>query len=98
MGSDPSASGGGRRGLYLSHELCLGHDPSALLPGHPDTPRRLEEVERLLGSLDWLGWRRKEAPRAQEEDVEAVHHPEHVAMVRELSASGGGSIDADTYV
>jgi acetoin utilization deacetylase AcuC-like enzyme len=84
--------------LYFSHPSSLEHDPSAQLPEHPDTPERLRTLETLLGHEDWLGWERREAPPASEEDLELAHSPEHVAAIRELAAGGGGAIDLDTYV
>jgi acetoin utilization deacetylase AcuC-like enzyme len=84
--------------LYFSHPACLEHDPSALMPGHPDTPERLLVLEEYLGEREWLGWERREAPRASEADLERVHSPRLVERVRELCRAGGGAVDADTYV
>jgi acetoin utilization deacetylase AcuC-like enzyme len=92
----PAAPGGG--GIWFSHPACLEHDPSALMPGHPDTPARLLTIERRLEELDWMGWERRLAPAAGEAELEAVHSARHVAAVRELCSSGGGAIDADTVV
>jgi acetoin utilization deacetylase AcuC-like enzyme len=85
-------------GLYFSHPACLEHDPRVLSPGHPDTPERLVALERALGQRDWLGWERRPAPGASEEQLQLVHTPAHVRAVRELCAAGGGAIDADTFV
>ncbi len=85
-------------GLYYSHPVCLEHDPRALSPGHPDTPERLIELERVLGERDWLGWERRPAPQAFIEQLELAHTPHHVRRIRELCEGGGGAIDADTYV
>lgn len=84
--------------LYYSHPACLEHDPSEQLPGHPDVPERLRAIERRLEGVDYLGWERREAPAASEEELELIHAPRLVAAIRELSQSGGGAIDADTYV
>jgi acetoin utilization deacetylase AcuC-like enzyme len=85
-------------GLYFSHAACLEHDPRVYSPGHPDTPARLLTLERALAERDWLGWRRREAPAASESELELVHTREHVRAIRELCASGGGRVDADTFV
>jgi acetoin utilization deacetylase AcuC-like enzyme len=85
-------------GLCFHHPACLEHDPSLHVPGHPDTPERLRTLERELARHGWLGWERREAPAASERMLELVHSPEHVRMIRELCASGGGAIDSDTYV
>jgi acetoin utilization deacetylase AcuC-like enzyme len=49
------------------------------------------ELERR----DWLGFERREAPRATEEQLLAVHTPEHVSAVRETSEREG-AFDLDT--
>jgi acetoin utilization deacetylase AcuC-like enzyme len=84
--------------LYYSHPACLEHDPSVLMPEHPDTPERLEAIERTLGAEDWLGWERREAPAAKEAQLELIHSPRQVREIRELSLAGGGAIDPDTFV
>ena len=53
-------------------------------------------IEAALGERDWLGWERREAPTASEEELMLVHSREHVERIRELSRSGGGAIDIDT--
>ena len=87
-----------RRGLYFSHPACLEHDPSEQMPAHPDTPRRLEAIERRLGASEWLGWERRPAPAASEAELELVHSRRHIDSVRDLSRAGGGAIDPDTFV
>jgi acetoin utilization deacetylase AcuC-like enzyme len=84
--------------LYFSHPACLEHDPRAHMPAHPDTPERLVEIERVLGASDWLGWERREAPAAQEAQLELIHSACLVRHIRELSLAGGGEIDGDTFV
>ncbi|MEZ5077726.1 MAG: histone deacetylase [Solirubrobacterales bacterium] len=84
--------------LYFSHPACLEHDPSAQLPGHPDVPARLVEIERLLSERDWRGCERREAPAATEAELRLVHSERQVRTVAELAEAGGGAIDADTYV
>jgi acetoin utilization deacetylase AcuC-like enzyme len=83
--------------LYFSHPACLAHDPEPVMPGHPERPQRLLAIERLLAQRDWLGWERREAPAASEEELEIVHSAAHVRGIRELCARGGGAIDPDTY-
>lgn len=84
--------------LYFSHPACLEHDPRVHSPAHPDTPERLLALESALAGRDWLGWVRREAPAADERQLELVHSPEHVRFIAELCASGGGAIDPDTFV
>jgi acetoin utilization deacetylase AcuC-like enzyme len=85
-------------GLYFDHPACLEHDPSARLAAHPDTPERLYAIEQALERREWLGWERRQAPPAGESELELVHSAAHVKAIRDLCASGGGAIDADTYV
>jgi acetoin utilization deacetylase AcuC-like enzyme len=84
--------------LYLSHPSSLEHDPRVHMPGHPDTPERLAAIERALELVDWLGWERREAPPAEERELELIHSPRHLEAIRELCLSGGGPIDSDTFV
>jgi acetoin utilization deacetylase AcuC-like enzyme len=85
-------------GLYFDHPACLEHDPSARLAAHPDTPERLYAIEQALKRREWLGWERRQAPPAGEWELELVHSAAHVNAIRDLCASGGGAVDADTYV
>ncbi len=84
-------------GLLYSHPACLEHDPGVVSPGHPDTPERLAALERALAEKGWLGWERRSAPAASEQQLELVHSAEHVRAIRELCAAGGGAIDPDTF-
>ena len=84
--------------LYFSHAASLEHDPRAQMPLHPDTPERLLAIERSLDQREWLGWERREAPAAAEAELELVHDVRLVEKIRELCLSGGGAIDADTFV
>jgi acetoin utilization deacetylase AcuC-like enzyme len=83
--------------LYFSHPSSMEHDPRQGLPGHPENPERLRAIEAALGERDWLGWERREAPAASEEELVLVHPREHVAAIQELSRGGGGAVDADTF-
>ena len=83
--------------LYFSHPACLEHDPREGLPGHPERPERLRAIEAALEERDWLGWERREAPAATEEELLLVHPREHVERIRGLCEAGGGTIDLDTY-
>ncbi|HEX3392824.1 MAG TPA: histone deacetylase [Solirubrobacteraceae bacterium] len=84
--------------LYFHHPICMEHDPSAHVPAHPDTPERLVVLERELRERDWLGFERRQAPAADEHELELVHDAALICTIRELCESGGGPIDADTYV
>lgn len=84
--------------LYFSHPACLEHDPRVHSPEHPDTPERLLTLQSALEQRNWLGWERREAPAASVEQLELVHSAAHVRAIAALCASGGGAIDADTFV
>jgi acetoin utilization deacetylase AcuC-like enzyme len=84
--------------LYVSHPASFEHDPRPWIPGHPDTPERVVEIEAALEDRDWLGWERREAPAAPDEWIEAVHTPRLLNEIRGLCEGGGGLIDADTAV
>ena len=86
------------RPLYFDHPACLEHDPRSRMPTHPDTPERLYAVEQALQARDWLGWERRRAFAAKERELELVHSSSHVSAIGELCATGGGAIDADTFV
>jgi acetoin utilization deacetylase AcuC-like enzyme len=63
--------------------------------GHPERVDRMHAIGAELERRDWVGFERREAPRATEEQLVAVHTPEHVAAVRETSARAG-AFDLDT--
>ncbi len=85
-------------GLYFHHPACLEHDPRAYMPEHPDTPERLEAIERMLAEHGWSGWEHRAAPPAEKALLELIHSPRHVQRIKELSLAGGGAIDPDTFV
>ncbi|HXQ89014.1 MAG TPA: histone deacetylase, partial [Solirubrobacterales bacterium] len=72
-------------------------DPGEGLPGHPERPERLRAIEAALEERDWLGWGRRQAPAASEEELMLVHPAEHVEGIRRLCEGGGGAIDVDTH-
>jgi acetoin utilization deacetylase AcuC-like enzyme len=55
-------------------------------------------VERELAANDWLGLERREAPAASEAQLELVHSARLVRHIKDFARSGGGAIDADTFV
>ena len=78
--------------VYFHHSSSLEHDTGF---GHPERSDRIRAVEAELERRDWLGWERRQAPRATEEQLLAVHPASHVEAVRALS-SRGGAFDLDT--
>jgi acetoin utilization deacetylase AcuC-like enzyme len=83
---------------YFRSITSLQHDPSAFSPDHPDSPERMLAIETAMSRVEWLGCSVHPAPAAPERELQLVHDPAHVRMIRDICARGGGQIDADTYV
>jgi acetoin utilization deacetylase AcuC-like enzyme len=80
---------------YCYDPLYLEHD----LPGHPESRGRLEQVMALLAEAGLQTRMTPVLPLPVELSLlEKVHLPAYVAAVREISARGGGFLDADTYL
>jgi len=80
---------------YVYDPIYLEHD----FPSHPENARRLQRILEMLEEEDLLGRLTRLNPRpATDAELERVHAPEHVARVRQVARSGGGNLDADTYV
>ena len=77
--------------LYFRHPASLDHDTGA----HPERPERIRAIEALLTERDWLGYEVREAPRATEEQLTAVHPAAHLEAVRE-HCEAGRPFDVDT--
>jgi len=82
------------RPVYLSHPASLEHDTGV----HPERAARIVAIEQELARHDWLGLERVEAPRVDVETLTAIHPARYVRGIEELCLSGGGAIDADTFV
>jgi acetoin utilization deacetylase AcuC-like enzyme len=52
----------------------------------------------VLAGEDWLGWQRREAPPATEDQLQLIHSAGLVERIREMCMAGGGAIDPDTFV
>ena len=79
----------------LTHPDCVHHEMGE---GHPESPMRLKAI---LAALESSGLAAKltmhEAPPAQREHLERVHHAEHVDMVFEAAPERGYAyLDPDT--
>lgn len=86
----------GKKVYLVYSEKYLGHIPPV---EHPEKPSR---IVTAYESLSVRGIRDKvtvEKPTiADEKLLTLVHAPEYIESIRELSKSGGGFLDADTYV
>ncbi len=73
---------------FLDHEAGFGH---------PERPARLEAVLDGIEAAGVSDALRRFAPRpATRAELELVHTPGHLRALEQLSARGGGVIDADT--
>ena len=76
---------------YITDDVYLKHDTGTM---HPESPERLRAINRAVQPLrDSL--RLKSPISVSERILELVHPPEHVEMIKNVSAYGG-SIDSDT--
>lgn len=84
---------------YITHSDCSRHE---MLAGHPECPERLGAIEdRLLASglMDFL--RHYDAPKAEREQLCAVHDAEYVDTVFEAAPAQGEDLvplDPDTWM
>ncbi|RJO63325.1 MAG: histone deacetylase [Dehalococcoidia bacterium] len=75
--------------------VYLGHDTGE----HPENRQRLEAIIlRLKESGLWEKLTHIAPRQATLDELLHVHSEKHIRFVRELAASGGGQIDADTLV
>lgn len=82
---------------YISHADCGRHDTGW---NHPEHVGRLRAITRALGGhLDLFArLEHVEGRHATAEELALAHDPAYIARVRDLAASGGGSLDPDTVV
>jgi acetoin utilization deacetylase AcuC-like enzyme len=80
---------------YISHSDCGRHDTGW---GHPEHVGRLVAIPRALRDDPelMLSLLHHEARHATEQELAIAHAPVYVRQVRDLAASGGGRLDADT--
>ncbi len=78
--------------LYFQHASSVEHDTGS----HPENKARIPAIEHELARRDWLGWERRQARAATQEQLEAVHPAAHIERIRAMSEAGGGWFDADT--
>ena len=78
--------------LYYSHPSSLEH----LTGAHPENPGRIEALESALAAAGWPGLERRQAPRAERDQIARAHEPAHIDAIEAFCAAGGGMIDMDT--
>lgn len=80
---------------YVYDPIYLEHN----LPGHPENRNRLEAIMSLLEEQGVLERMVKlPASPISIERLERVHRPDYIRTVKQMSESGGGHLDLDTYV
>ncbi len=83
-----------RRCGLVMHPIFLEHDPG---PGHPECPRRLEVIERVLEEQKLIEKIRRVEPRpATKEEIVRVHSPEYFERVM-ASRGRATALDPDTH-
>jgi acetoin utilization deacetylase AcuC-like enzyme len=65
--------------------------------GHPERPQRVTAILEAIAVSD-LGLTAEPAPPVAEALIERIHDPSYVTMLDRAAASGGGYLDADTYI
>ncbi len=82
---------------FIYDDVFLNH---VTPPGHPERPDRLRSlVSALRSNPDWESYLHVSPAPASEEDILQVHSHEHLELVRETCATGGGLVDdGDTHV
>ena len=82
--------------ILYTHPACLEHDAGG---GHPERPARLQAVLSALDGEAFTGLERRQAPRAEREQIARVHPRSYVDGILEAIPSHGYyGIDMDTVV
>ena len=80
--------------LLFTHSACLDHDPGRM---HPEAPARLTAVLKAFDAVEFEALGRREAPRAEFEQVARAHSREFVeAILGAIETDGNVAFDADT--
>ncbi|QDT15472.1 histone deacetylase family protein [Alienimonas californiensis] len=72
------------------------HDPTALSPGHPERPARLDALAPVLEQAAAQGWTRREHAPATDAALVRLHPAAHLEWLSALANGGGGRAEADT--
>ncbi len=82
--------------VLYTHAACLEHNPGR---GHPERPARLEAVLAALDTEAFTALERREAPRAEREQIARVHPGAYVDRILEaIPIAGYYGLDMDTVV
>jgi acetoin utilization deacetylase AcuC-like enzyme len=77
----------------LANPAQIGHQAE----GHPERPERVAAILEAIAKSD-LHLVPEPAAAAPESLIQRVHDPSYVAMLDRAASSGGGYLDADTYI
>jgi acetoin utilization deacetylase AcuC-like enzyme len=82
--------------LLFSHPACIEHDPGDF---HPESPARLRAVLSALEAEEFALLERRQAPRAEIEDIARVHPRDFVeAVLAAVPKEGHVGVDPDTIL
>ncbi|HTZ77483.1 MAG TPA: histone deacetylase family protein [Stellaceae bacterium] len=82
--------------LLYTHPACIAHDPGEF---HPESPERLRAVLAALEADVFITLDRREAPRAEIDDIARVHPRDFVeALLAAVPEEGHVGIDPDTIL
>ena len=82
--------------LLISHEACFAHDPGSM---HPEQPARLKAVLSALDGPEFESLERRQAPRAEREQLVRAHPADYVEQtLASVPESGRAHLDSDTIV
>jgi acetoin utilization deacetylase AcuC-like enzyme len=82
--------------LIYTHRACLEHDPGSY---HPESPARLRAILAALDHADFAAALRREAPRAELDEVARVHPRAFIeAVLAAVPQRGHAALDADTVL
>ncbi len=80
--------------VFLHHPSSLEHDTG----GHPESIERMRAITAELEARDYLGYEVVISPAVERHVLERVHPAEYIDAIAEVSARGGGYLDADTVM
>lgn len=82
--------------LLFTHSACIEHDPGT---HHPECPARLRAVMSALEAEEFQLLDRREAPRAEVDQIARVHDRDYVHGVLDaIPTEGRRALDGDTHV
>ncbi|HXZ02655.1 MAG TPA: histone deacetylase family protein [Stellaceae bacterium] len=82
--------------LLYTHRACLEHDPGGY---HPESPARLRAILGGLDQPEFSALERREAPRAELDEVARVHPRAYIeAVLAAVPQRGHAALDADTVL